>query len=59
MADPRPLFYVASFVIAALALWVISVLARKGEPWARPQTSPHPSEDGRDGQDASENGRES
>jgi len=34
-ADPRPLFYVAAFVIAALAVWVMSILARKGEPWAR------------------------
>ncbi|WP_394838893.1 hypothetical protein LVJ94_18550 [Pendulispora rubella] len=36
-ADPRPLLYVAAFVITALAVWVISILARKGEPWARPR----------------------
>jgi len=34
-ADPRPLFYVAALVIAALVIWVISILTRKGEPWVR------------------------
>jgi hypothetical protein len=40
MADPRPLFYIAAFIVTGLALWVGSVLSRKGEPWARPKTSP-------------------
>ena len=35
-ADPRPLFYIAAFVITGLALWVGTVLLRNGEPWARP-----------------------
>lgn len=34
MADPRPLFYVSAVVIAALFLWVISVLVRPGPKWA-------------------------
>ncbi|WP_394849363.1 hypothetical protein LZC95_18195 [Pendulispora brunnea] len=41
-ADPRPLLYVAAFVITALAVWVISILARKGEPWARPRVAAAP-----------------
>lgn len=41
MADIRPLLYVASVVIAGLAIWVISVLARPGEPWeAKPPSGP-------------------
>jgi hypothetical protein len=37
MADPRPLFYVSAFVIAALLLWVVSVLVRPGPKWAEPK----------------------
>lgn len=33
MADPRPLFYVSAVVIAALILWVVSVLVRPGPKW--------------------------
>ena len=34
MADPRPLFYVTAIVIAALATWVVWVLASPGPKWA-------------------------
>ena len=34
MADPRPLFYVSAVVIAALLVWVVSVLVRPGPKWA-------------------------